>query len=300
MRSEWKVGVHPDDLARLGELRNHAFRSRLNDYSAAYRIVRPEGEVRWINARLFVSYRPDGRPQRVVGVNIDVSERKRAEEQQRTLHAELDHRVKNVLAAVSAIAAHTKAASSSMDDFVAALDNRIQSMASTHELLTRSRWAGAPLRELLRRELAPYASGDNTCIEGPEVVLRTEAAQATASVLHELTTNAAKYGALSRREGLVLVRWQWATNGRAAEPLTIDWKEIGGPPVDARRKANYGSSVITDLVPYELRGTADLVFTPEGVRCRLSVPTEWVRTGRQAGVDRVERTLAGAELARLA
>ena len=278
MRSEWKVGVHPDDLARLGELRNHAFRSRLNDYSAAYRIVRPEGEVRWINARLFVSYRPDGRPQRVVGVNIDVSERKRAEEQQRTLHAELDHRVKNVLAAVSAIAAHTKAASSSMDDFVAALDNRIQSMASTHELLTRSRWAGAPLRELLRRELAPYASGDNTCIEGPEVVLRTEAAQATASVLHELTTNAAKYGALSKPEGRVSVRWHRAPNGREPGPLAVEWLEPGGPPVEVASNSGYGSSVITELVPYELGGTAHLEFSHEGVRCRLEIPAKWVAT----------------------
>jgi two-component sensor histidine kinase len=236
----------------------------------------------------------------VVGVNIDVTERKRTEDRQRVLVAELDHRVKNLLSTISAVAAHTMDASSSMQQFVAALDGRIRSMALTHELLSGHRWQGIPLAQLLRRELAPYATKSNTDIKGPDVLLSAEAGQTIAMVVHELTTNAAKYGALSRREGLVLVRWQWATNGHAAEPLTIDWKEIGGPPVDARRKANYGSSVITDLVPYELRGTADLVFAAEGVRCRLSVPTEWVRTGRQAGVDRVERALAGAELARLA
>ena len=136
MRSEWKAGVHPDDLARLEELRNHAFRTRSNEYSADYRIVRPGGEVRWIDTRVFISYRGDGHPQRVVGVNIDVTGRKRAEEQQCTLLAELDHRVKNALATVSAVVSHTQQGSRSVADFVAALDGRIRSMATTHELLS--------------------------------------------------------------------------------------------------------------------------------------------------------------------
>ena len=188
----------------------------------------------------------------------------------------LDHRVKNVLATVSAIAAHTKDASSSMDDFVAALDSRIHSMASTHELLTSSRWAGVSLRELLRRELAPYASNNNTCFKGPEVVLTAEAAQTTASVLHELTTNAAKYGALSMPEGRVSIRWHRAPNGQTAGPLVIAWIETGGPPVEVSSNSGFGSSVITELVPYELGGTARLVFSPEGVRCQLEIPAKWL------------------------
>jgi two-component sensor histidine kinase len=192
------------------------------------------------------------------------------------LVAELDHRVKNVLAAVNAIAAHTKDASSSMDDFVVALDRRIQSMASTHQLLSSSRWQGVPLRELLRRELAPYTSNSNTCIEGPEVILGPEAAQTTASVLHELTTNAAKYGALSKREGRVSVRWHCAPNGQAPGPLAIEWLETGGPPVKAPSGSGYGRSVITELVSYELGGTARLLFSPEGVRCRLDIPAIWL------------------------
>jgi PAS domain S-box-containing protein len=206
----------------------------------------------------------------------DITARKRAEEQQRKLHAELDHRVKNVLAAVSAIVAHTKDASSSMDDFVAAVDRRIRSMASTHQLLSSSRWRGVSLRELLRRELAPYSSNNNTCIEGPEVILRPEAAQTTASVLHELTTNAAKYGALSKREGQVLVRWHCAPNGQAPGPLAIEWLETGGPPVKAPSNFGYGRSVITELVSYELGGTARLLFSPEGVRCQLDIPAIWL------------------------
>jgi PAS domain S-box-containing protein len=275
-RSEWKTRTHPEDLDRLETVRSEAFRERRSEYGVEYRIVRSGGEVRWIESRSFMSYSSDGRPQRVVGVNIDITERKRAEEQLHRLVAELDHRVKNVLAAVNAIAAHTKDASSSMDDFVVALDRRIQSMASTHQLLSSSRWQGVPLRELLRRELAPYTSNSNTCIEGPEVILGPEAAQTTASVLHELTTNAAKYGALSKREGRVSVRWHCAPNGQAPGPLAIEWLETGGPPVKAPSNFGYGRSVITELVSYELGGTARLLFSPEGIRCRLDIPAIWL------------------------
>jgi len=275
-RSEWRANVHPNDVGRLEELRNRVFGSRCSEYSVDYRILRPGGEVRWIDARIFVSYRDDGHPQRVVGINIDVSERKRAEEQERTLRAELDHRVKNVLATVSAMAAHTRYASRSMDDFVATLDNRILSMASTHELLSNCRWRGVPLRELVRRELAPYASHNNTFIKGREAILGVEAAQAVAMVLHELTTNAAKYGALSNGEGRVSVRWQRAANGEEPAALAIDWLETGGPRVVAPGTAGYGRRVITEIVPYELGGTARLLFPPEGVRCRLNVPAKWL------------------------
>jgi PAS domain S-box-containing protein len=275
-RSEWKAGVHHDDLARLEELRNHALRTRSNEYTADYRVVRAGGEVRWIDGRIFVSYREDGHPQRMVGVNIDVTARKRAEEQQRALRAELDHRVKNVLATVSAIAAHTKNASSSMDDFVAALDSRIRSMASTHELLSRSRCQGVPLRELVQREIAPYISNGNTCIKGPDFILSAEAAQTTALVLHELTTNAAKYGALSQRQGRVSVRWYREPNGQEPGLLTIEWLETGGPVVEVPNNSGFGTSVITELVPYELGGAARLQFSREGVRYQLDIPAKWL------------------------
>ena len=275
-RSECLATLHPDDIGQLKQLRSEAFDVCRSEFSVEYRIIRAGGEVRWVETRCFISYDGAGRPHRVVGVSIDITERKRVEEQQRRLVAELDHRVKNVLSTVSAIAAHTKDASSSMDDFVAALDRRIRSMASTHELLSRSRWQGVPLRELLRRELAPYTSNSNTCIEGPEVVLGPEAAQTIAPVLHELTTNAAKYGALSKREGRVSVRWHCAPNGQAPGPLTIEWLESGGPPVKVPSNSGYGRSVITELVSYELGGTARLLFSPEGIRCRLNIPAIWL------------------------
>lgn len=282
-RSEWLSRAHPEDRQRVADVRKQALRKRISEYDIEYRIVRPDNTLRWIESRSIIFYNKQGIPQRVVGISIDVTERKRTEERQRVLVAELDHRVKNLLSTISAIAAHTMDASSSMQQFVAALDGRIRSMALTHELLSGHRWQGIPLAQLLRRELAPYVTKSNTDIKGPDVLLSAEAGQTIAMVVHELTTNAAKYGALSRREGHVLIRWHSPLNGHASEQLTIDWKEIGGPPVDGQGKSSYGSSVITDLVPYELGGTADLVFAPEGVRCRLNVPGEWLRTGRQPG-----------------
>jgi PAS domain S-box-containing protein len=275
-RSAWLAGVHPEDRARLDELRDRAFCMRSSEYAADFRILRSGREVRWIEARAFVAYRGDGSPHRVVGVNIDVTDRKRAEEQLRSLNAELDHRVKNVLATVSAVAAQTVDSDRSVNAYVDALHGRLRSMASTHELLSHRACRGMSLAELLRRELAPYATDDNTQIVGPPITLSAEAGHAVAMVLHELTTNAAKYGALSSREGRVLVRWQRPANGNAHEALVIDWQETGSPSTAVPSKPGYGTSVIRDLVPYELGGSVDLVLAAEGLRCRLEIPAKWV------------------------
>ena len=166
-RCIWEAGVLPEDRARMEELRSRVFREQRGEYGTEYRIVRA-GAIRWIEARCFISYRSDGRPERMVGVNIDVTARKRAEEHQRMLIAELDHRVKNVLATVSAVASRTQDESLSGAEFGARLAGRIQSMAATHELLSGRQWKGISVRELVRRELAPYMAESNTDLSGPE------------------------------------------------------------------------------------------------------------------------------------
>jgi two-component sensor histidine kinase len=217
----------------------------------------------------------------VVGVNIDITERKRTEEHQRVLVAELDHRVKNVLATVSAIISRTQEGNQVAADFAAALDGRIRSMSSTHELLSQGRWRGIRLLELVQRELAPFATSDNIEIAGPDTVLGAEAAQIMAMVLHELVTNAAKYGALSTPTGRVRVGWCWRANGAPHARLLIEWQEIGGPCVPARNQSGYGTSVIRELLPYELGGKVELRFAGNGVNCTLEIPAEWVASCRQ-------------------
>jgi PAS domain S-box-containing protein len=278
-RSECVAGLHPEDARRLEMLRNQASRERRSELNAEYRIVRSNGEIRWIETRGFMSYSSDGRPQRVIGVSIDVTERKLAEEQQRVLVAELDHRVKNMLATVSVVATRTQDASASVADFVAAFAGRIKAMAIAHELLSVRRWQGLPLAELVRRELAPYATSKNTEIDGPEVILRAEAGQAMAVGLHELVTNAAKYGALSTDDGRVSIRWYCRLNGGAPVGLAFEWQEIGGPSVATPSNPGYGTSVIREIIPYELGGTAELTFAPEGVRCRLEIPVDSLSDG---------------------
>jgi two-component sensor histidine kinase len=197
------------------------------------------------------------------------------------LLAELDHRVKNALATVSAVVSHTRQGSSSVADFVAALDGRIRSMATTHELLSSHRWHGVSLKELARRALAPYVTGNNTEIRGPDILLKPEAGQAMAMVLHELATNAAKYGALSTSNGRVSIRWDRHLNGHPRSHLVFKWREIGGPRVAALGKSSYGTSTIRELIPYEFGGTVDLVLAPDGVQCRLELPPEWLGDDRQ-------------------
>jgi len=205
----------------------------------------------------------------------DITERKRAEQRQRALVAELDHRVKNALATVSSVVSQTGVGSRSVANFVASLGGRIRSMATTHELLSSGRWHGISLTELVRGELAPYATRNNTEIHGPEVILKPEAGQAMAMVLHELATNAAKHGALSTKKGRVSIRWDRPLNGHPPR-LVLEWQEIDGPAVEAPGNPSYGTSTIRDLIPYELGGAVDFVLAPDGVQCRLELPADWL------------------------
>jgi PAS domain S-box-containing protein len=206
------------------------------------------------------------------GVVRDITERKQFEEHQRRLVAELDHRVKNVLARVIAVADSTRRGSSSIDEFSRAHKERIQSMAVAHGLLSQSGWQGVGLNALVRDQLAPYTSEANTTIDGPDVVLTAMATQSVAMVLHELVTNAAKYGALSTPDGRVSVAWHRHPNMDASAKLLIEWQETGGPAVVADVRSGYGTNLIRDLIPHELGGKVELLFMPGGACCKIEIP----------------------------
>jgi PAS domain S-box-containing protein len=220
---------------------------------------------------LAVSEMAVSRRRMFTGVVRDITERRRAERHQEILVAELDHRVKNVLAQVAAVAVSTRQGSHSIDEFLRSLSERIQSMAAAHTLLSKSGWQSVGLDALIRNQLAPYATDTNITISGTDITLTAAEIQAVARVLHELVTNAAKHGALSISGGHVSVSWNHKPNGDGAN-LMLVWQEHDGPPVKSEVQSSYGINLIRDLIPHELGGKVDLVLASEGVSCRIEIP----------------------------
>jgi PAS domain S-box-containing protein len=264
--------IHPDDRACFKAL-VHKVSVDSPCYSVTFRFIRPDGREVWLEETSKAEFDTAGRVVRLKGLTRDITRRKQAEERQDLLIAELDHRVKNVLARVAVVAMHTRQGSGTMDEFVRALGGRIQSMATAHSLLSQSRWHGVGLTDLIRHQLAPYTTDANTTICGPDVMLTSAETQAVAMVIHELVTNAAKHGSLSSPNGSVSVSWD-RTGTDAAAMLTIAWRELGGPPIAARVQSGYGSSLIRDLIPHELGGAVDLVFAADGACCKIAIPLE--------------------------
>ena len=271
--------VPPEDLVGVDAAAARA-QAGAGVWNAEYRVVPPQnhphaGETRWIAIESSVVRDFMGVPTGLIGVTRDVTERKRAEEQRAFLNAELDHRVKNALATVCAIIALTRKDQGAVADFVTAIESRIGSLAGTHELLSQNHWNGVSLEELIRRQLVPFASS-NIEIVGPRIMFRPEAAQSLAMVFHELSTNAAKYGALSSPRGRLSVRWQWLPNGAGQNRVAIEWEESGGPVVSGSESRGFGTEIVRELIPHETGGIVDLAFPSAGVRCRLELPADSV------------------------
>jgi PAS domain S-box-containing protein len=271
--TEFLERVHPDDRAHFKAL-IHSVRPDKPSYRMTFRFGCPDGREIWLEESSGAEFDTAGRRVRLKGLTLDITERKQSDERQGLLIAELDHRVKNLLARVAVISTYTRQGSNSIDQFVEVLDKRIQSMANAHSLLSQNRWAGVNLAHLVHNQLAPYATMANTMIGGPDVTLTPTTTQALAMALHELVTNAVKYGALSSPNGHVSVNWDRHQYEDATPRVKIEWRETGGPPVISPSKVGYGTSLIRELIPHELGGTVDLAFAPDGVCCKIDVPIE--------------------------
>jgi len=269
MGKDFLARVHPDDR-RCFAAQIKALRPENPTYSTSFRFIRPDGRAMWLEETGRAEFDAAGRCLRLTGLTTDITDRKHAEEQQRLLVRELDHRVKNLLASIARVAQRTREGSNSIDEYLPALDGRIQSMTNAHSLLSRSHWQGVRLAELVRSELAPFVKADGASVEGPDVLLAATATQPMAIVLHELVTNASKYGALSTPDGRITVRWNLREDQAR---LVLEWIEAGGPLV-VPDQPGYGTGVIRNLIPYELGGTVDLVFAAEGLRCRIALPSK--------------------------
>jgi two-component sensor histidine kinase/CHASE1-domain containing sensor protein len=193
-----------------------------------------------------------------------------------SLTRELNHRVKNTLANVLSIAALTRRRSTGIDDFTESLTARIRALSATHDLLSQSDWGNAALGDIVRSELAPYMEGNESHVRmgGPTIKLAPNDAMSLGLAIHELATNAAKYGALSTIEGRIHVHWVLLS----PELAEIHWREEGGPPVVEPKKRGFGRDLIEKIVAHELKSQVELTFDPAGVECRLKVP---VRASRE-------------------
>jgi two-component sensor histidine kinase/DNA-binding response OmpR family regulator len=258
--------IHPEDWQRL----RAALASVSEDgqtFQTEFRVLRQSGETRWCIGAAAASVDATRRVVGLSGVTVDITDRKSAEERQTLLVREVDHRARNALAVVQSIIRLTRA--ESKEAYVAAVEGRITALSRAHVLLSQSRWQGANLSRILDEELAPYRRSEVEKIvtRGPEVFLEPATAQILALALHELATNAAKYGALSSTLGSVTLSWELSR-----DRMVLQWVENGGPSVQPPRSEGYGTRVIGASVERQLDGTATFDWHPDGLRFTMSIP----------------------------
>ncbi|MDQ4136333.1 MAG: PAS domain S-box protein, partial [Pseudomonadota bacterium] len=270
----WLDAVHPDDRARTAEVWRSAL-AALRPYDCEYRLRRHDGAYRDTVARGVPIAGPDGGVREWIGANIDVTERKRAEEHKTLLIHELNHRVKNTLATVQSIAAQTLRNAPSTEQARAAFESRLMALSRAHDVLTRENWEGASLREIVLQALEPYANRreDRLHLSGRDIRLVPRAALALAMALQELATNAVKYGALSNGAGEIDIAWKL---DRKADPprLRLRWEERGGPPVSPPARRGFGSRLIERSLAQDLDGEVRIAFAPTGVVCTVDAPLQ--------------------------
>ena len=267
--------IHPEDRNRVRAAMAAGLREQRR-YDVEFRMVRPDdGRTIWVNTSGALVGGRDDTPGRVIGVIQDITVRKTEEEQRETLVAELDHRVKNVLAAVQSMAAQSARKASSLESFLNTFAGRLKSMASAHQLLTATRWRGAGMQNIAAAELGGLAPGQ-TRWQGPDTLLTPRATNAMSLALHELATNAVKFGALSTDMGRVDVSWRAGANGG----LELQWLESRGPAVPQPARRGFGSTLLDKVTGRELGGAARVVYRREGVRALLTVgPSALAETG---------------------
>lgn len=209
--------------------------------------------------------------QREVAAHLE--ERQRTQERQALLIRELHHRVKNTLATVQGLLGATARSTHSVEEFYRSFADRIVSLANTHNLLTEDYWQTAPLIAMFRNELGHYDDGakQRITLDGPPVELSADLAVPVGMAVHELTTNAAKHGALSVPGGQISVSWAMR-DGAAGRQLAIDWVERGGPAVEQPRRKGFGSTLLHRVLTHQCHATISIAYDPEGLSCHMEIP----------------------------
>jgi len=239
-----------------------------------------EGQSRpWTESDLIMAERLRVTLLEVVLQLTDMAERERrvAQERQEILIAELNHRVRNILGLIRGLVTQSRAHATTVDEFATMVGGRIQALARAHDQINTDRWRPAPLAELIQAEAGAYLNDQQgrISLSGPSVLLEPTAYTTMALVIHELMTNAAKYGALCGRQGQVLVRWDLTPDGS----LEILWTEEGGPPVKPPQRQGFGTTIVERALPHDLKGEAELRYNLSGIEARFLIPAEYIRSG---------------------
>ncbi|HZZ31138.1 MAG TPA: PAS domain-containing protein, partial [Phenylobacterium sp.] len=260
----------PGEQDRLRQAAQDALARGDRRFEVEYRARRVDGAVRWLLARAELLLDAEGAPRSAIGVVMDITERKESEERLKLLAREVDHRANNLLTVVLSTVQLSQAPT--VQALKEVLSGRIAALGRAHQLLSEARWEGADLRRLVEEELLAFSLGEATrvSIEGPDVALSPAAAQALAMALHELATNAAKYGSLSKPQGQVAVSWTRTGGG----PLLLRWSESGGPLVATPSRRGLGTAMLARALAGPLGGSSRLEWRAEGLVCELELPGE--------------------------
>lgn len=274
----WTKAHHPEHVDRVVERIQRSWDTG-EPWEDLFPLRGADGEYRWFLSRARPIHDADGRIMMWFGTNTDITEQRQAEEAQLLLAREVDHRAKNALSVVQSLVRLTPAHGQEAKRFASTLADRIAAMARSHGLLSTERWEGADLRSLAAKELASYSSGedDRVRLDGPALKLTADVAQSISMLLHELATNAAKYGALSVQGGRVEVIW--TKDGAAGGDLQLHWRESGGPvvtPPSQGSGSGFGSHLIAMLAG-QLGGEVEFDWKPDGLRCWLRLPASRLR-----------------------
>lgn len=265
--------THPDDLAlNMAQLRK-LIDGEISGYRLEKRYVRATGEVFWADLTVTVLRDKAGRPQRLISVISDITSRKAEEERRSFLLGELSHRTKNLIALVQAIVTQLAATARDVPELRTAILDRLSAISASQDALASEEGRSASVRTLVGGQLAVlFARGDpRITAEGPDLVLNPHATRAIAMALHELATNACKYGALSSLSGRVSIRWDVE-----ADNFLMSWAERGGPVVKPPQRVGFGRRVIESMVALSTSGKVRLSFHPEGVEWSLTAPLDAV------------------------
>lgn len=266
---EIRERYRPGEGVRVREAGQAALARGDRYFEVEFRYLWRDGTVRWMQLRAEIMRTENGQPRHVLGVVHDITERKEAEERLKLLAREVDHRANNLLAVVQAAIKLSRA--DTVEALKESLEGRVAALAHVHSLLARSRWEGADLRRLIAEEVKPYLTDDGgqVTLKGPELALKAEAAQSVAMAIHELATNAVKYGALASGKGKVRVVWSTGPKG----DLHLTWTETGAKDVSPPKGRGFGVGMVERSLA-QFKGRATFEWRRTGMVCRIELPGE--------------------------